>query len=385
MELYCSLFKKKDMASAQTLVCVKQVKQEVQDEWDETMPLPGDIIDGISDDADELFLPAKGKSELSSELRRISRQADSIWLKIRRGDRNLKLQVCVVADHSSRIQRKFTVRAASDDRHVAVLEDLTLEQCTKLQEMSRKVVNADLRGFNRKGVKYDWKTKVRTYLPDQGSTVVSSILFMPLPDEQGIEATTVRTMAWFSAAVSSGIPLVFVNIQTEQKFTSEKYKSTGEEISRCRQKNETTSLQIVQGIRLWFLPGIGEVLLELTPKPGDYRFGIDIKQAEEGFICVYSVTKGTSADRAGLGYLYEQASNMEYLVVISRLEGKNLMPSTVSSEGLIHCCDTNDIKETLTSAMDQMESIKLHIMSWPNQTPLHALQAIAAANLRPPN
>jgi hypothetical protein len=82
--------------------------------------------------------------------------------------------------------------------------------------MSRKVVNMDSWAFSKRGVKYDWKMKVDNYLPDQRSSVVSSILFMPLQGEHSIEATTGRCMAWFSAAVSSGAPIVFVNIQTEQ-------------------------------------------------------------------------------------------------------------------------------------------------------------------------
>ncbi|PKI31584.1 hypothetical protein CRG98_048025, partial [Punica granatum] len=60
-------------------------------------------------------------------------------------------------------------------------------------------------------------------------------------------------MAWFSAAVSSGAPLVFVNIQTEQ---------------------------------LW------------TP----------------GFICIYSVALGSAAERAGLGHLHEEANAKGHLL-----------------------------------------------------------------------
>jgi hypothetical protein len=104
----------------------------------------------------------------------------------------------------------------------------------------------------------------------------------------------------------------------------------------------------------------------------------------QGFIYVYSVTKGLAADRAGLGHLREEAIATGYLVVISRLEGKSIMPSNACSDGLIHCCDHNEIRDTLTSAIAQMDIIQLHIMAWPHQTcPTGAAQSMAAAKLHP--
>ncbi|KAM3757882.1 hypothetical protein ACB098_01G000900 [Castanea mollissima] len=315
------------MGSPQTLVCVKQVKQEVAEDWDESMLLPGDMIEGFAeDDADELFVPTKLKSDLSSHLGKVHQQLEVIWVKVRRGDTTIKLQARIVQEKSSMLHKK----------HVAVLGDLTLEQCAELQ--------------------------------DQHSSVVSSILFMPLQCEYCIEATTTRCMAWFSAAVSSGAPLVFVNIQPEQNVISESTNSIGREIVRGRQQN-TTTVQIVQGIRLWFLPGVAEVSLELIPQLGEVRFRMDIKRIDEGFICVYSVTEGSAADRAGLGNLFEEAIVFGYLLVISRLEGKSVMPSNASCDGLIHCCDHNEIRDTLiSSAIDQMDTIQLCIMAWPDQT-----------------
>lgn len=96
------------------------------------------------------------------------------------------------------------------------LEDMFFSFKFCFAEMSRRLVNMEGRGFQRSGIKYDWNRKVSTYLPDQCCSVVSSILFMPLVSEHCINVTTARCMAWFSAAISSGIPLVFVNIQTEQ-------------------------------------------------------------------------------------------------------------------------------------------------------------------------
>ncbi|KAL6295975.1 hypothetical protein ACE6H2_004117 [Prunus campanulata] len=330
------------MASAHTLVCVKQVKQEVPEEWDESMPLPGDIIEGfynsesIDTIADEFFVPTKAKSELTSQLAKFS-HVEVIWVKVRRGESTLKLQTRVVAERLSMLQRRYTIRAATDDRHVAILGDLTSDQCYELQELSRSLVNVEYRGYNKRGVKYDWKMKVGSYLPDQRCTIVSSILFMPLPGEKCTEATTSRCMAWFSAAVASGVPLVFVNIQTEQIVSSEKNNLIGKDMSWGRQQNytttTTTTVQIVQGIRLWFMPGAAEMLVDLIPQPGEARFGLDIKRTDEGLICIHSVTKGSAADRCGLGSLHEEAhASGRQLVMSSLTIAAHLTPLQIESQ-----------------------------------------------------
>ncbi|KAL3745638.1 hypothetical protein ACJRO7_014714 [Eucalyptus globulus] len=207
-------------------------------------------------------------------------------------------------------------------------------------------------------MRYDWKAKVGTYLPDQWSPVVSSILFMLLPGEHTVEATTTRSMAWFSASVSTGIPLIFVNIQTEQIITSGGNIPSGKEISPGKQHNQTFTAQMAYRIRLWFLPGIAEVSVRTSPRT----------QRNTGFICIFSMTKGSAADRAGLGRIHKEANAAGHLLVVSRLEGKSQMPSNACSEGLIPCCEHSDIREVLTAASDAMDRIKIHIMGWPNQT-----------------
>lgn len=136
--------KTNDMSFSRMLVCVKHVKQEAVEEWDEGMPLPGDIIEGIAasdgstveDVEEKLFVPTTGKSDLRSQLGRISkRNAEGlVWLKVRRGDQMVKFRVCVVKEIKRfKLQRKFSFRAVSNDKHVAVLDDLDFDECIELQ------------------------------------------------------------------------------------------------------------------------------------------------------------------------------------------------------------------------------------------------------------
>lgn len=132
----CFIYWEEGMATSdQTLVCVKQVKQEVADEWDESMPLPGDIIEGFSerDADDDSFLPVKASSEFSSQLGKINPRGELIWIQVRRGDSLMKLQVRIVQQKGSILQRKYTIQAATDHKHVADLRDVTLERCNELQ------------------------------------------------------------------------------------------------------------------------------------------------------------------------------------------------------------------------------------------------------------
>ena len=72
--------------SDQRLVCVKQVKQEAANEWDESMPLPGDIMEGFADNYDaandDNFEAVKAKTELSSLIAKINPIDQFIWLMI---------------------------------------------------------------------------------------------------------------------------------------------------------------------------------------------------------------------------------------------------------------------------------------------------------------
>ncbi|KAF7817359.1 pentatricopeptide repeat-containing protein [Senna tora] len=299
------------------------------------MKAPGDIIEGIGeDDRDCSFVSVKTRSEFSAHLGKINQKVELIWLKVRRGNKTLKLRARIVQQKNSILQRKYTIQAATDPRHIADIGDLTLEQCTELQEMSKKYVDVKSKELRRSCIKYDWKMKVEKHLPDQCCSVVSSVLFMPLEGEHCVHTTTGRCMAWFSAAVSSGVPLVFVNIQTEQILHSEKTNVWTRETGRSKQQNHNTTNQRMQGIRLWYLPGVAEMSIELIPRRKEVCFGMEIKRTEEGFLCINSVMEGSAAERAGVRQVCEEATESGFLLVMSRLDGKSVMPSTVCSAAM---------------------------------------------------
>lgn len=65
------------------LVCVKQVMQEAPEDWDQSLPLLRDIIEGLAKDdiANDMFVLIKAKSDLSSQLGKLNnQQVEVIWV-----------------------------------------------------------------------------------------------------------------------------------------------------------------------------------------------------------------------------------------------------------------------------------------------------------------
>jgi len=55
--------------------------------------------------------------------------------------------------------------------------------------------------------------------------------------------------------------------------------------------------------------------------------------------------------------MHEESSANGFLLVISRLQCKSIMPTSACSAGLVHCCDQSKMKHILSSAIDQYETI----------------------------
>lgn len=78
-------------------------------------------------------------------------------------------------------------------------------------------------------VSYPWEKRMQELLPVPNSSNFLSILFLPKASDRAasryndVEDTLARANAWLQAAQSSGVPIVFINIQTESLLTKVNY------------------------------------------------------------------------------------------------------------------------------------------------------------------
>lgn len=70
----------------------------------------------------------------------------------------------------------------------------------------------------------------------------------------------------------------------DQFLTQEETHFSKRETATYKQKINNATQQIMHGIRLWFLPGLAEISILLIPRPGEVRFGMEIKRTEE--VCI---------------------------------------------------------------------------------------------------
>ncbi|KAJ6392785.1 hypothetical protein OIU77_022300 [Salix suchowensis] len=119
-----------------------------------------------------------------------------------------------------------------------------------------------------------------------------------------LEDTLARAHAWLCASQVSGVPVVFMNIQTESLLT----KISGETASSTVNAGSLSDfsglanvslygfedyhgvdLGVVRAARLWYAPLCGEFAIEVRIKEDDTKLGFAISRTEEGFIYISSV------------------------------------------------------------------------------------------------
>ncbi|CAN6453697.1 unnamed protein product [Victoria cruziana] len=383
------------------------------DEWNWEMLQTGDIVEelriGSSACARSPF--KSGRSGVQKLLHTaFKRNETSITVRVRRGrDEFVELQACIVPNDAAG-RKQYMLRSIDDPNYAVGFVDRTESECFDLQgTRSTRVVTALCTAQLKDGyVSYAWEKMMRDYLPVPNSSCFLSLLVLPsAPDRvsahyNDLDDTLARANAWLVAAQASGVPVVFMNVQTEPLLT----KISGERASSTVNAGSMSELSIVanaglygfedyhgvdigvvRSVRLWYAPVAGELPVELELKDADARLGFAISRTEEGFIYISSVMDvdgdhQSASQRAGLNSLYRAASEASKLLVVSRVANEKVLPWMVSSSGAIRCYDTVSLSQKLSLHRHALKPILIHVFLWDRNCTRNA--AIAHAKRQPP-
>ncbi|XP_074321347.1 uncharacterized protein LOC141657863 [Silene latifolia] len=366
------------------------------EEWSGGLLQSGDIVEEIEIGHLNLRAPFKdGNSGVQKQLHNcFKNKVSSIRVRVRRGELNdsAELNACIVPD--GRKKHKYVLRAIDDPNYVVAFFDRTESECLRLQASRTSRLNDALNSAQLQDgyVAYPWERKMQEMLPVPKSSSFMSILFLPKVSDldsdryNDLEDTIAKANAWFNSAQSSGIPIVFTNIQTESLLT----KISGETASSRVNTSSLSDLPklanaslygfedyhgvdigVVRAVRLWYSP-IEECAVEIEILEGDVKLGFVISRTEEGFIYVSSVLQGSEdvpSERSGLNALYREAMRDSKLLVISRVNNQKVLPWIVSSTGAIQCFDTVSLCQKLSLHRHAKVPILLHVLMWDNSSP----------------
>ena len=181
-------------------------------------------------------------------------------------------------------------------------------------------------------VSYSWEKKMREVLPVPNASSFLSILVLPTALDaaksryNSVDDTLARANAWFLSSQASGVPVAFLNIQTEALLTkvldyqfpvdrayvrsasllfSERalhcvVQISGDMASATVNSGSLADLPnlanaslygfedyhgvdigVVKAVRIWFTAAAGEMPVEITLEEGDTKLGFAISRTEE--------------------------------------------------------------------------------------------------------
>uniref|UniRef100_A0A0D3F9Q8 Uncharacterized protein n=1 Tax=Oryza barthii TaxID=65489 RepID=A0A0D3F9Q8_9ORYZ len=288
--------------------------------------------------------------------------------------------------------RQYVLRSIRDPNYAVGFVDRMESECIAIRgSRSSRVVCALSKAQLQDGyVAYPWEKKMREALPIPNSSSFLSMLVLPTALDRAasrynsVEDTLARANAWILSSQSSGVPISFLNVQTEALLT----KISGETASATVNSGSLADLPnlanaslygfedyhgvdigVVKAVRVWYTAAAGEMPVEITLEAGDTKLGFAISRTEEGFIYISSVMEDDSgflapSTRSGLRDLYREAKRASKLLVISRVSGQKVLPWMVSTSGAIRCFDTVSLSQKLSLHRHALRPILLHLLMW---------------------
>ncbi|KAL6656248.1 hypothetical protein ACP70R_007074 [Stipagrostis hirtigluma subsp. patula] len=347
----------------------------------------------------ELEAPFKGgRAALHKALHAAFKRGDtSVEVRVRGGR---ELQACVVPHHvpggggggSGGGRKQYVLRSLHDPNYLLGFVDRLESEWLVLQgTRSTRVASALSKAQLQDGyVSYPWETKMRDMLRMPNSSSYLSMLVLPKALDsnacryESFEDTLARANAWLYSSQASGVPIDFMNVQSEAlltKISGETASSTVNSGSLSDLSNVTNAtlygfedyhgvdIGVVKATRIWYSSIAGEMLLEIPLEEGDTRLGFAISRTEEGFIYISSVVDDDNeseapSTRSGLRDLFNRAKEASKLLVVSRVSNEKVLPWMISSSGAIRCFDTISLSQKLSLHRLAVRPIHLHLLAW---------------------
>ncbi|KAM7273461.1 hypothetical protein ACFE04_028125 [Oxalis oulophora] len=379
-------------------------------EWTDDMLQTGDIVEELklgvgsrSSSASSYTSPFKnGKSGIQKILHTSFRNKEtSILVRVRRGvDEFTELQACIVPNDSAG-RKQYMLRSIDDPNYIVAFTDRTESECFDLQasRSSRMISALNRTRLQDKYVAYPWEKKMAEMLATPNSSCFLSLLLLPKASNEAasryndLEDTLARANAWLNASQHSGVPIAFINIQTESLLT----KISGETASATVNASSLSDLSnlanvsmygfedyhgvdlgVVRAVRLWYAPVGGEYSIEIKLKETDTRLGFAISRTDEfrsfssqstllGFVYISTVVDGDDdapSTRSGLSSLYKEAKASGKKLVVSRVSNQKALPWMVSSTGAVRCFETTSLSHKLSLHRHAKVPIILHLFLW---------------------
>ncbi|XP_016465209.1 uncharacterized protein LOC107788073 [Nicotiana tabacum] len=384
-------------SSVLSIQCLKGSSKS--DEWTENMLQTGDIVESLRLGNMILKSPFKNGKNGIQKIMHTSFKAKetSICVRVRRGSDEsfTELQACIVPNEFAG-RKQYMLRAIDDPNYAVGFVDRTEMECLELQASRKsRMVTALTRTPLQEGyVSYPWEKRMNELLAVPNSSSFYSLLLLPKASDKvsihynDLEDTLSRANAWLNASQASGVPIVFMNIQTESLLT----KISGETASctvNAGSLSDLTNLAnaslygfedyhgvdigVVRAVRLWFSPLGGEIPIEIKIKETDVKLGFAISRTEEGFIHISSVIEGdedTPSSRSGLINLYKEAAKECKLLVVSRISNQKVLPWIVSPTGAVRCFDTVSLSQKLSLHRHAKVPILMHVFLWDRSVPV---------------
>ncbi|XP_030942138.1 uncharacterized protein LOC115967222 [Quercus lobata] len=237
-------------------------------------------------------------------------------------------------------------------------------------------------------VSYRWERRMQEFLSVPFSSCFLSILLLPKASDEcashynDLEDTLARANAWINSSQASGVPIVFMNVQTESLLTKISGKTASSTVNAGSLSDLSNlanvslygfedyhgvDIGVVRAVRLWYAPLGEEFAIEIKLREDDTKLGFAISRTEEGFIFISSVIdddENAPSTRSGLQNLYKEATNSSRLLVVSRIANQKVLPWLVSSTGAIRCFDTVSLSQKLSLHRHAKVPITIHVLLW---------------------